>query len=60
MKLCGRGSKQEPALQAAENRLAELQTRYRLGQYSGHPEEMLDDIEDAEAAVKRLWADSPA
>lgn len=55
MKLRGRHSDGGPDnLQSAENRLAELQTRYRLGQYSGHPEEMLEDIEFAEMAVQRL------
>jgi hypothetical protein len=56
LKLRGRrgGGEQEPGLEAAENRLAELQTMYRLGEYSGRPEEMLEDIEFAEKAVQRL------
>lgn len=56
MKLRGRLPDDQNGLQAAENRLAELQTRYRLGQYKGHPEEMLEDIEYAEMAVERLRA----
>lgn len=57
MKLRGRHPDAGPDdLQSAENRLAELQTLYRQGWYSGHPEEMLEDIEHAERTVQRLRA----
>jgi hypothetical protein len=56
MKLRGRLPDDQGGLQAAENRLAELQTLYRQGGYSGHPEEMLEDIEYAEREVERLRA----
>lgn len=56
MKLRGRLPNEQGGLGVAENRLAELQTKYQLRQYSGHPEEMLKDIEAAEKAVRRLRA----
>lgn len=57
MKLRGRHQDGGPDdLQTAENRLAELQTRYRLGQFSGRLEEMLEDIAHAEKTVQRLRA----
>lgn len=55
MKLRGRHPDAGPDdLQSAENRLAELQPLSRQGRYSGHPEEMLEDIEHLERAVQRL------
>ena len=62
LKLRGRkgGGDQKSGLESAENRLAELQTMYRLGRYSGHPEEMLEDIEFAEKTVRHLRDTSEA
>lgn len=45
-------------LLAAQLRLVKLKTMYKTGNYSGHPEEMLEDIEFAEARVRRLKADN--
>lgn len=43
-------------LAAAETHLLSLRTEYAAGRTSGHPEEALWDIEDAEKRVARLRA----
>lgn len=45
-----------PGLLAAQLRVVKLKTMYKTGNYSGHPEEMLEDIDFAEATVRRLKA----
>ena len=62
LKLRGRhgAETRNPGLAAAEYRLAELQTLYRLGQYSGHSQEMLEDFEHADKTVRRLRSGSAA
>jgi tRNA-dihydrouridine synthase len=42
-----------PALIPARLRLASLRAAYKAGNYSGHPEEMLDQIECAEVMIGR-------
>lgn len=43
-----------PELVAAEAHLASLRAAYKAGRTSGHPEDALWDIEDAERRVARL------
>lgn len=50
----------EPGLDAAERRLSFMKDLYAEGGYLGHPEEMLEDIEDEERRVARLTAEAEA
>ena len=43
-----------PDYHQAEVELAELRRKYRSGEFTGHPEDMLETIEFAERRVKRL------
>lgn len=54
------GGPVQPGLEAAEQRLAQLKSHYFAGNYSGHPEGMLEDIEDEENLVRRLKAEASA
>lgn len=49
-----RGALRHVELGRAEAKLSTLRRQYKTGQYSGHPEDMLWDIEDAEKRVKSL------
>jgi hypothetical protein len=42
-----------PALWPARLRLSALKASYKAGTYSGHPEEMLDDIDGVEDRIRR-------
>ncbi|HEX9227673.1 MAG TPA: hypothetical protein VF885_13630 [Arthrobacter sp.] len=55
-----RGGPFEEGLEAAQRRLAHMQYLYRTGGYMGHPEELLNDIDDEERRVDRLKAETVA
>ncbi|HEX9089039.1 MAG TPA: hypothetical protein VF867_16095 [Arthrobacter sp.] len=46
----------EPGLEAARRRLDHMQDLYRTGGYMGHPEDLLNDIDDEKRCVDRLTA----
>ena len=48
----------EEGLEAAQRRLSHMEYLYRTGGYMGHPEEMLEDIEDEQRRVDRLKAEA--
>lgn len=54
------GGPVQPGLAAAEHRLVQMKAHYAAGNFSGHPEGMLEDIEDEENLVRRLKAEANA